>query len=132
MTDTERDPAPGGVGLEETLHILLEIQHIDQRLAELDIPDNVQQFEKLGFQWQPERRQQLIELRSKRASQLDPEVLTHYQGLKDRYGEAIVPIDGGICLGCFMMIPTAWVQNIRQNLSVKTCGHCGRILFWVG
>ena len=31
-----------------------------------------------------------------------------------------------------MMIPTAWVQDIRQSLSVKTCGHCGRILFWVG
>lgn len=118
--------------MEATLQILLEIQHIDQRLSELDNPEHVLQFEKLGFQWQPEHRQQLIELRAKRAAQIDAELLAHYHGLKERYGAAIVPIDGGICLGCFMMIPTAWVQDIRQSLSVKTCGHCGRILFWVG
>ncbi len=119
-------------GLEETLQILLEIQHIDHRLTELESAERVQQFEKLGFHWSAEQHQQLVDLRAKRASQLEPEVLAHYQGLRDRYGEAIVPIDGGICLGCFMMIPTAWIQNIRQNLAVKTCGHCGRILFWVG
>ncbi len=117
--------------MEPALQILLELQHIDQRLKELEDPAEARQMKKLGFTLDPEKKAHLSELRKKRADQLEPEVVAHYQGLKERYGQAVVPVDGGICLGCFMTIPTSWLQRVREAINVRTCGHCGRILYWV-
>lgn len=118
--------------MNETLQILLELQHIDRRLKDLNDPVERKQMDEMGFKFDPDNEAKLEKLWKNRAAQLDGEILEHYKLLMQRYGQAIVPMDQGICLGCFMALPTAQLQIVQQNQNVKTCTHCGRILYSIG
>ena len=52
--------------------------------------------------------------------------------MKKRYGRAVVPVEGQVCLGCFMGLPTknVGVSGSRDD-RVETCENCGRILYWL-
>ncbi|RKZ20865.1 hypothetical protein DRQ23_08295, partial [bacterium] len=43
---------------------------------------------------------------------------------------AVVPVVGGICQGCFILLPTSLVSQKNKNERIHTCPNCGRILYW--
>jgi hypothetical protein len=90
----------------------------------------VQEEKNLGFQIEDVSR--LHEARRNLASALGPEVLGRYERLMARYDRAVVPVHRGICLGCFMSLPTAPAQAVKRHQGINVCENCGRILYWLG
>ncbi|MBM4267545.1 MAG: hypothetical protein FJ144_13175 [Deltaproteobacteria bacterium] len=57
-------------------------------------------------------------------------VLAHYDRLCRRGGAALVTVEGGICQGCLVKLPSQLAQKIRKETdTVATCGHCNRFLY---
>jgi len=65
------------------------------------------------------------------APDLDPEVLFKFERIirkKNRRG--IVAIKGGVCMGCHMILPAQFSNNVRQGQEIVFCPYCSRILFY--
>lgn len=63
-------------------------------------------------------------------SLLRPETLKHYDRLARRPGLAIVTLEGDVCQGCLVRLPSHAVQTIRQRTdAVPTCVNCRRFLY---
>jgi predicted nucleic acid-binding Zn-ribbon protein len=108
------------------LHILVELQDLDLMIREVA----VQEEKNLGFEIEGVSR--LQEARRNLAAILRPEVLRSYERLMERFDRAVVPVHRGICLGCFMSLPTALAQTVKRHEGIKVCENCGRILYWLG
>jgi predicted nucleic acid-binding Zn-ribbon protein len=104
--------------------ILVALQDLDLMLKEAEDSS----FEKLGFGISG-----LDELRNARAqlaSQLDSANLQHYEGMAKRYGRAVTPVTGDMCLACFAKLPTSYRSSLFEG-KVRLCQSCGRILYFV-
>jgi predicted nucleic acid-binding Zn-ribbon protein len=67
--------------------------------------------------------------REKIIARVDREDLERYERIKKaKGGEAVVPVKRGACGGCFNRVPPQKILEIRQNLKLYQCEHCGRIL----
>lgn len=108
------------------LRLLVKLQDLDLMIREA----SVQQEKNLGFKIESVSR--LQEARQELARSIEPQLLKSYERLQRRYERAVVPIYRGVCLGCFMTLPTAHRQAVKSHESVKVCENCGRILCWLG
>jgi len=108
------------------LYLLVELQDLDLMIREA----SVQEEKNLGFKIEDVSR--LQEARKNLAEALSPEVLRRYERLMDHYDRAVVPVHRGVCLGCFMSLPTAQAQTVKRHEGIKVCENCGRILYWLG
>jgi hypothetical protein len=73
----------------------------------------------------------LSDLRQKRElllTEVPPEAVELYQGLRKEKGMAVVRVEQGICRGCRLSLPTTDLQRARSGDLLK-CSSCGRILF---
>ncbi len=67
--------------------------------------------------------------REKLVVRVDPEDLERYERIrKAKGGTAVVPVKRGACGGCFNRVPPQKILEIRQNIKLYQCEHCGRIL----
>jgi len=67
--------------------------------------------------------------REKLLVRVDREDLERYERIrKAKGGTAVVPVKRGACGGCFNRVPPQKILEIRQNLKLYQCEHCGRIL----
>jgi predicted nucleic acid-binding Zn-ribbon protein len=105
---------------------LVKLQDLDLMIREAA----VQQEKNLGFKI--EGVAQLQEARRNLARSIDPSLLRIYERLLKRYERAVAPVHRGVCLGCFMSLPTALGQAVKRHEGVKVCENCGRILYWLG
>jgi predicted nucleic acid-binding Zn-ribbon protein len=71
---------------------------------------------------------QLQDARKKLEVQMDRRVLSLYERVRAKYGRAVVPFEGKICLGCFMAVPTSTLSRQRGD-ALLICENCGRILY---
>ena len=110
----------------ESLRLLVELQDLDLMIKEAA----VQEEKDLGFKIEDVSK--LQEARQNLAMSIDPVVLRIYERLLRRYERAVAPVHGGICLGCFMTLPTALCQSVQRHQGVSLCENCGRILYWLG
>ena len=63
-------------------------------------------------------------------SLIRPDTLKHYDRLVKRPGLAIVTLEGDVCQGCLVRLPSHAVQTIRQRTdAVPTCVNCRRFLY---
>jgi hypothetical protein len=61
---------------------------------------------------------------------LDEEILFKFERIiKNKSGLGIVPIDGGVCNGCHMILPAQYANNVRRGEGIMFCPNCSRILF---
>lgn len=62
----------------------------------------------------------------------DPSILSSYRMIRDRkYQDALVPVVGGACQGCFMNIPPQMANLMMQNPSqLEKCPNCQRLIYW--
>lgn len=112
------------------LMLLIALQDVDEMLTEARDPEKLSALKKLGFKVQ--NIDALVNSRKKLADQLDKRTLTLYERVRSRYGRAVVPVEGQICLGCFMNLPTRNIgAEMERQARVEICENCGRILYWL-
>ena len=81
------------------------------------------------------KKEQLVALSEKEntlASDLDdPDVLFKFERIiRNKMGRGIVAIKGGVCMGCHMILPAQFANNVRQGQEIVFCPYCSRILFY--
>lgn len=63
---------------------------------------------------------------------VSPRVLSHYDRLMKARAPALVPVEGDTCQGCFMRLPSKFVQQVRQDPDhIHTCMNCSRYIYVV-
>lgn len=61
-----------------------------------------------------------------------PQILRHYDRLMKVRPPALVPVEGDTCQGCFMKLPSKFVQQVRQDAEhMHTCMNCARYIYVV-
>jgi len=112
----------------EQLRDLIVLQDLDQMIADAMNVEFARTQTKMGFKM--DGLDKLRETREELASKIDNSFLKTYERVSKRYRQAIVPVKAGVCLGCFVKLPTE-VACRGQEDSIRTCENCGRILYWV-
>ena len=63
---------------------------------------------------------------------VDPRILKHYDKLMKGRAPALVPVEGDTCQGCFMRLPSKFVQQVRNDEThIHTCVNCSRYIYVV-
>jgi predicted nucleic acid-binding Zn-ribbon protein len=63
---------------------------------------------------------------------MDPEILFKFERIiRNKMGKGIVAIKGGVCLGCHMILPAQFANDVRLGKEIVFCPYCSRILFYV-
>lgn len=63
---------------------------------------------------------------------VDPRLVRQYDKLIARRPPALVPVEGDTCQGCFMKLPSKFVQEVRQDVNhIHTCTNCSRFIYIV-
>jgi predicted nucleic acid-binding Zn-ribbon protein len=61
---------------------------------------------------------------------ISEEDLPMYDDLRrQKGGQAVAVLEGGICQGCRVALPTSLVQKVRRGQDLVYCGSCQRILY---
>jgi len=61
----------------------------------------------------------------------DPDVLFKFERIiRNKMGRGIVAIKGGVCMGCHMILPAQFANNVRLGEEIVFCPYCSRILFY--
>ena len=80
-----------------------------------------------------EYKGQLDELKKKESAivpNLDQEIVYKFQRIIKRNSEGIVAVERGVCMGCHMMLPAQFANEVRDGEKVLFCPYCSRILFY--
>uniref|UniRef100_A0A7C4Y5Z0 C4-type zinc ribbon domain-containing protein n=1 Tax=candidate division WOR-3 bacterium TaxID=2052148 RepID=A0A7C4Y5Z0_UNCW3 len=109
--------------MNKSLEYLISLQEIDLIIKEKDLE------EKSGFKISD--FEALKEARKKIIIKLEPALYGKYERLKERYGNSVVSVVDGVCLGCFSRLPTSLVSKKNKNEEIHNCPNCGRFLYWV-
>jgi mannitol/fructose-specific phosphotransferase system IIA component (Ntr-type) len=65
-------------------------------------------------------------------SMVEPRILKHYQKLMKGRPPALVPVEGDTCQGCFIRLPSKFVQQVREDSEhIHTCINCSRYIYVV-
>lgn len=79
-------------------------------------------------------RKRITELKNEEAgltNDLDPEIVFKFERIiKSKQGLGIVPVKGVVCSGCSIVLPSQFVNNVRQSDSIVFCPYCSRVLFY--
>ena len=63
---------------------------------------------------------------------IDARILKHYDRLAKGRAPALVSVEGDTCQGCFMKLPSQFVQQVRQDRDhIHTCNNCSRFIYIV-
>ena len=69
--------------------------------------------------------------RDKIAAGLDEEVIYKFEKIvKNKDGLGIVSIRNNVCMGCNMILPPQFVNDVRREDSIIFCPNCSRILYY--
>lgn len=63
---------------------------------------------------------------------VEPRILKHYEKLTKARPPALVPVEGDTCQGCFIRLPSKFVQQVREDSeNIHTCINCSRYIYVV-
>ncbi|HXL14590.1 MAG TPA: hypothetical protein VN972_00775 [Methylomirabilota bacterium] len=108
------------------LQALVALQDLDLMIREAKDPEHATQEEELGFPLSGVEK--LERTRERLAKQIDERLLQIYERMSRRFARVVVPVEGRVCLGCFMGLPTSPKRN-ADSRTVEHCENCGRILY---
>jgi len=61
----------------------------------------------------------------------DGRLLKEYERLrKEKDGKAIIKVDGSVCPGCYLDLPSDVIYQLKKNRKMIICPNCSRILIW--
>jgi predicted nucleic acid-binding Zn-ribbon protein len=111
----------------DALADLVQLQDIDVLLREVKDPEIASQEEKLGFSL--ENVETLERARRRVVARIDGKLLQTYERMSRRFTRVVVPVEGTICAGCRMSLPTSARARISPSVDIENCENCGRILY---
>jgi predicted nucleic acid-binding Zn-ribbon protein len=123
-----------------------EVQQKEKLLLELDEQlkqhaDLIAQQEKeiaekrAGIEAEVDEKKKQIEILLKKEKKLtddlDTEVVFKFERIiRNKMGLGIVAIKGNVCMGCHMILPAQFSNNVRLGEDFVFCPYCSRILFY--
>jgi len=131
---------------EKELQYRKDLQHRERILSELD--EQIKQHAALIEQQEKEleerrkrieaeisdKQKQIDTLRkkeSKLTENLDTEVVFKFERIiKNKMGIGIVAIRGNVCMGCHMILPVQFANEVRIGEEFVFCPYCSRILYY--
>jgi predicted nucleic acid-binding Zn-ribbon protein len=73
----------------------------------------------------------LLKEEKKLTDDLDSEVVFKFERIiRNKAGLGIVAIKGNVCMGCHMILPAQFSNNVRLGNEFVFCPYCSRILFY--
>ena len=123
-----------------------EVQQKERHLLELD--EQIKQYAALIEQQEKElaekregieaevaaKKKQVDALLKKEKNltdNLDSEVVFKFERIiRNKMGLGIVAIKGNVCMGCHMILPAQFSNNVRLGHEFVFCPYCSRILFY--
>ncbi|MDR2719156.1 MAG: C4-type zinc ribbon domain-containing protein [Treponema sp.] len=123
-----------------------EVQQKERHLLELD--EQIKQYAALIEQQEKElaekragieaevaaKKKQLDALLKKEKNltdNLDSEVVFKFERIiRNKMGLGIVAIKGNVCMGCHMILPAQFSNNVRLGQEFVFCPYCSRILYY--
>ena len=109
------------------LQKLVALQDMEQMVQEAEDQAKVQELQGMGFN--VDGLENLKKRKGELEDSIDARHLAYYRRLTGRFGHAVVPVVGNLCMGCFANIPSSFVSVTNENKFQK-CENCGRILYW--
>ncbi|MDR0494347.1 MAG: C4-type zinc ribbon domain-containing protein [Treponema sp.] len=74
---------------------------------------------------------ELLKKESKLTGDLDSEVVFKFERIiRNKMGLGIVAIKGNVCMGCHMILPAQFSNNVRLGEEFVFCPYCSRILYY--
>ena len=127
--------------IEEDLLVLMDeeddfkmnLSKAEKELANLD--EQLQRRQKEVNQQEKEIKIIIEEKQKKRTEIVDKindrELIDRYNMLwGEKEGEVVVEIDGSICSGCNLSLPSDIIYHLQRDDMLITCPNCNRILVW--
>jgi len=123
-----------------------EVQQKEKQLLELD--ETIKQTAALSEQQEQELAEKregietevtekkklvdaLLKKEKKLTDDLDSEVVFKFERIiRNKMGLGIVAIKGNVCMGCHMILPAQFSNNVRLGEEFVFCPYCSRILFY--
>ena len=125
---------------EDVLDLMEEMEDLDKSIGHLDEDLKVKEKEFKKRKEEMDLARSVIEknmnsLNIKREEILnkitDDRLLKEYELLrKEKGGKAIMEVDGSICPGCYLDLPSDAIYQLEKNRKIIICPNCSRILIW--
>lgn len=128
-------------GMEEkTLNLMEEMENLNKLIYNLD--EDLRDQEKESKKSKEEIvsamlaiEKNLNSLNIKRGEILNKltnnRLLKEYELLrKEKGGKVIIEVDGSICPGCYLDLPSDVIYQLKKNRKIIICPNCSRILIW--
>lgn len=78
-----------------------------------------------------EKLKEKEEKKNEIAKEIEPNLLRNFERIANgKNGIGIVPVEEGVCTGCYMTLPPQIIGRVRRNEEVIYCQNCARILYW--
>eukprot|EP00831_Metopus_contortus_P055093 TRINITY_DN4650_c0_g1_i5.p1 TRINITY_DN4650_c0_g1~~TRINITY_DN4650_c0_g1_i5.p1 ORF type:complete len:178 (-),score=51.39 TRINITY_DN4650_c0_g1_i5:278-811(-) len=69
--------------------------------------------------------------RKKACKAVPPPILGRYEFIRERMeNPVIVPVAGGVCKGCNIMIPPQSYNDLQKGHQILSCPNCQRLIYW--
>ena len=107
------------------LQLLVALQDLEGMIRETE--EKGAELEKLGFS--QGGLDDLKTARDELSAKIEPRLMSWYRRLTGKFGHAVVPVIGNLCMGCFSNIPSSFTSVTHEN-KILHCENCGRILYW--
>ena len=125
---------------EDVLDLMEEMEDLDKLIGHLDEDFKAKEKEFKKRKEEMDLARLVIEknmnsLNIKREEILnkitDDRLLKEYEHLrKEKSGKAIMEVDGSICPGCYLDLPSDAIYQLKKNRKIIICPNCSRILIW--
>lgn len=109
--------------MHKQLEFLITLHDLDLLLKGID------HEKEAGFEV-TKHKEELLQARQKVMKELNANFLSRYEKLANRFSFAVTPVIEGICYGCFVKLPSAFVVRTNKNEEVSICPNCGRFIYW--
>jgi predicted nucleic acid-binding Zn-ribbon protein len=115
---------------------LLELdEQIKQYAALIEQQENELTEKRAGIETEVnEKKSQLdtlLKKEKKLTDDLDSEVVFKFERIiRNKMGLGIVAIKGNVCMGCHMILPAQFSNNVRLGEEFVFCPYCSRILYY--
>lgn len=103
------------------------------RVKLIDLKENFYEYKEISnkkiitARGEMERAKRSIE---KLRNTIPEELLSIYDTIRDRKGNAVARLEGGVCSGCRMRVSAMTIDSIYKNEKIIYCDQCGRILYY--